>query len=84
VGRVCAPARRGHTAAFAPLHCRILFWGAAQTRYWWARALAERAKPGDAERARTLVADSLAATRRMGMRSLEREAAALETTLGGS
>jgi len=52
---------------------------AARTRYyWWARALAERAKPGDAERAHTLLADSLAAARRIGMRSLEREAAALE------
>ena len=56
----------------------------ARTRYWWARALAERGKPGDVQRARVLVADSLAAARRMGMRTLEREAAALEIKLGGS
>ncbi|HME72240.1 MAG TPA: hypothetical protein VKM54_20595 [Myxococcota bacterium] len=53
---------------------------AARTRYWWARVLAERGKPGDAERAHILLADSLAAARR----TLEREAAALEATLGGS
>jgi tetratricopeptide (TPR) repeat protein len=57
---------------------------AARTRYWWARALAERGKPGDAERARIFLADSLAATRRIGMRTLEREVAALEATLVGS
>ena len=54
---------------------------AARTRYWWARAMAEHPKPGDAERARALVADSLAAARRIGMRSLEREAQGLEATL---
>jgi len=57
---------------------------AARTRYWWARALAERGRPGDTERARILVTDSLAAAHRIGMRTLEREAAALEATLGGS
>ena len=57
---------------------------AARTRYWWARALARRGKPGDPERARVLVTDSLAAARRIGMRSLEREAVVLEATLGGS
>jgi class 3 adenylate cyclase/tetratricopeptide (TPR) repeat protein len=56
---------------------------AARTRYWWARALAERGKPGDTERARELVADSVAEAHRMGMRTLEREAAALEAMLGG-
>jgi len=56
---------------------------AARTRYWWARALAERGKQGDAERASVLVTDSLAVARRVGMRSLAREAAALEVTLSG-
>jgi hypothetical protein len=55
---------------------------AARTRYWWALALAEGGTPGDTERTRVLVTDSLAAARQMGMRTLEREAAALEATLG--
>ncbi len=50
---------------------------AARTRYWWARALLERAAPGDRERAQALATECVATTSALGMAHLESSARAL-------
>jgi class 3 adenylate cyclase len=49
---------------------------AARTRYWYGRTLLARGGPGDAERARSLLADSAGAARRLGMARLADQAQA--------
>ena len=54
---------------------------AARTRYWWARALAERGASGDREQARALLDACLAKTRAFGMAHLTEQAEALAAQL---
>ncbi len=51
----------------------------AHSQYWLARMLRLRGAPGDEERAETLVNQSLATARQLGMRMLERQIASLTT-----
>jgi tetratricopeptide (TPR) repeat protein len=51
---------------------------AARTRYWLARALLERAGPGDVARARELARESRAEAQRFGMALLEAHVSTLE------
>ena len=53
---------------------------AARTRYWMARALLERAQPGDVARARELARESRGEASRLGMAVLEAHLATLEET----
>jgi hypothetical protein len=55
---------------------------AARTRFWWARALAERGASGDAAQARELLDACLAKTRAFGMAYLTEQAEALRAQLG--
>ncbi len=55
---------------------------AARTRYWWARALAERGASGDREQARALLDACLEKTRAFGMLHLTEQAEALAARLG--
>ena len=50
---------------------------AARTRYWWARALAERGAPGDLVRARELASACRETASSLGMARLESDAAAV-------
>ena len=50
---------------------------AARTRYWWARALAERGAPGDLVRARDLANACRETASSLGMARLESDAAAV-------
>jgi len=54
---------------------------AARTRYWWARALAERGASGDREHARALLDACLEKTRAFGMAHLTEQAEALAAQL---
>jgi tetratricopeptide (TPR) repeat protein len=54
---------------------------AARTRYWWARALAERGASGDVAQALELLAACLEETRGFGMAHLTEQAEALATRL---
>ncbi len=55
---------------------------AARTRFWWARALAERGASGDLAQARELLDACLASTRKFGMAHLTEQAETLRTQLG--
>ena len=69
--RARAGARRGFEA-----------WAlAARTRYWWARALAERGASGDRQQARALLDACLEKTRAFGMLHLTEQAAPLAAQL---
>jgi tetratricopeptide (TPR) repeat protein len=57
---------------------------AARTRWWWARALAERGGAGDVARAGALASESLATARALGMNHLAGQARELATRLGAS
>jgi tetratricopeptide (TPR) repeat protein len=54
---------------------------AARTRYWWARALAERGASGDRAQARELLDAGLEQTRAFGMAHLTEQAEALRARL---
>jgi class 3 adenylate cyclase len=54
---------------------------AAHTRYWWARCLAERNRPGDRERARELLTECTSTAERLSMRQLADEAGTVVSTL---
>jgi tetratricopeptide (TPR) repeat protein len=55
---------------------------AARTRYWWARALAERGASGDLARALELLDSCLDRTRAFGMAYLAEQAETLRVRLG--
>jgi class 3 adenylate cyclase len=67
-----------HFAAAATLHTRIAApaW-LARTRLEWARMVLARRDPGDAERARELLAQALATARELGLATVERRAVQL-------
>jgi class 3 adenylate cyclase len=67
-----------HFAAADAIHGRLgaLTW-LARTRLEWARMLLTRRQPGDAERARELLGQTLASARELGLANVERRAVTL-------